>query len=321
MHHGTHFLLILSAFGTMAHAADDAVHIAKWQGDRAGAFALTFDDGQREQVTLAGPMLDALGLKATFVINPGKTTVKTGETWNGSWDEWRAMAKNGHEIGNHSMTHANFNQVKDEGLEEEIVTAQKRIEQELGQPCITFCYPFNAETPASRIVVKRTHAVATDTKRKAYGGKDFTADKANAWVDEAIAKQDLVVAMIHGIDTGYLPFTGRAVFKDHLDYLKSKEAQVWIAPLGVIGRYQQQREVAKLESKAGAHQATFTLTCPLDAKTYHIPLTVVIACGAAPKTPIAKRDGASEAVPVSIHGDAIHCEVVPGPGLVTVTWK
>lgn len=314
-------LLALLSSPSVVQAADEAVRIAAWQGDRAGAYALTFDDGQREQVTLAGPMLDALGLKATFVINPGKTPAQTGETWNASWDEWRAMAKNGHEIGNHSMTHTNFAQVKDEGLEEEIVTAQKRIEQELGQPCITFCYPFNAETPASRAVVKRTHAVATDTKRKAYGGKDFTAAKANAWVDEAITRKELVVAMIHGIDTGYLPFTGRAVFKDHLDYLTSKEAELWIAPLGVIGRYQQQRAVAKLEAKSGAHQAVFTLTCPLDAKTYHIPLTVVIACGAAPKTPLAKRDGASEAVPVSIHGDAIHCEVVPGPGPVTVSWK
>ena len=314
-------LLVLLSSRVAVQAADDAVRIAKWQGDRAGAFALTFDDGQREQVTLAGPMLDALGLKATFVINPGKTTAKTGENWFASWDEWRAMAKNGHEIGNHSMTHTNFAQVKDEGLEEEIITAQKRIAQEIGQPCITFCYPFNAETPASRAMVKRTHAVATDTKRKAYGGKDFTAATANAWVDEAIAKQDLVVAMIHGIDTGYLPFTGRAVFKDHLDYLKSKETQVWIAPFGVIDRYRQERETAKLEVKAGAHQAVVTLTCPLDAKLYAIPLTVIIACGGTAKTPIAKRSGADEAIPVSIHGDAIHCEVVPGPGQVTVSWK
>ena len=321
MHHVSLCLLILATSHGAVQAADDAVRIAKWQGDRVGAFALTFDDGQREQVTLAGPMLDALGIKATFVINPGKTPAQTGESWNGSWDEWRAMAKNGHEIGNHSMTHTNFAQVKDEGLEEEIVVAQKRIEQEIGQPCITFCYPFNAETPASRVVVKRTHAVATDTRRKAYGGKDFTADKANAWVDEAIAKKDLVVAMIHGIDTGYLPFTGRAVFKDHLDYLKSKEAQVWIAPFGVVDRYRQQREAAKLEAKPGAHQAIFTLTCPLDPKFYNVSLTVVIACGSTPKTPVAKRDGASEPTPVSIHGDALHCEVVPGPGLVTVSWK
>lgn len=310
---------LLAAAGPVVDAAEESVRIARWQGDRAGAFALTFDDGQREQVTLAAPLLDALGLKATFVINPGKTPAQTGETWNASWDEWRAMAKNGHEIGNHSMTHANFNQVKDEGLEEEIVAAQQRIEREIGQPCITFCYPFNAETPASRAVVKRTHAVATDTRRKAYGGPQFTAAKANAWVDEAIAKRELVVAMIHGIDTGYLPFTGRALFKEHLEYLKNREAQVWIAPLGVIDRYRQQREAATLEAKPGAQQAVFTLTCPLDPKVYHIPLTVVIACGATPQAPVARRAGAD--LPVSIHGEALHCDVVPGPSPVTVTWK
>jgi peptidoglycan/xylan/chitin deacetylase (PgdA/CDA1 family) len=318
-----HLATILLALASLdgARAADEAPRIAKWQGDRAGAFALTFDDGQREQVVLAAPMLDALGLKATFVINPGKTPATAGEAWFASWDEWRALAKNGHEIGNHSLTHQNFTTLAADKLEEEIVTAQQRIEQEIGKPCITFCYPFNAETPAARVVVRRTHAVSTSGERKAYGGPQFAAAKANAWVDEAIAKRDLVIAMIHGIDTGYLPFAGRAVLKDHLEYLKSREAEVWIAPIGTIGRYRQEREAAVLDAKAGDHQATFTLACPLEPRVYAIPLTVVIAGGAAPQAPAARREGASEPLAVSVHGDAIHCEVVPGPGVVTVTWK
>ena len=312
-------LLFTLSCSAVAFAAEaDAVRIALWQGDRAGAFAFTFDDGQREQAALAGPMLDALGLKATFVINPGKTAPGP-DGWYGSWDQWRALSKNGHEIGNHSMTHPNFTQVKEDVLEAEIVGAQKLIEKEIGQPCVTFCYPFNAESDAARVIVKRTHAVSTSGERKAYGGPDFTAAKANAWVDEAIANKSVVVAMIHGIDSGYLPFAGRAIFKDHLDYVKSKEAQVWVAPIGVIRRYEQERTTAKIEAKPGAKKVTFTLSCPLEPTIYSVPLTVVIASGPA-KSVSAKRDGGGE-VKATAHGDVILCDAAPGKGAVTVTWK
>jgi peptidoglycan/xylan/chitin deacetylase (PgdA/CDA1 family) len=311
-------LVALSLTACPLVRAEEPVRIAKWQGDRAGAFAFTFDDGQREQIALAAPMLDALRLKATFVINPGKTPAN-GESWFGSWEQWRALAKNGHEIGNHAMTHENLSKATDEVLQREVVDAKALIEKEMGLPCYTFVYPFNAEGDAARALVKKTHPVWSSGERKAYGGPNFTAAKANAWIDEAIEKKSLLIAMIHGIDTGYLPFTGRAIFKDHLDYVKSKDAQVWVAPLGTIKRYEAERDVAKLEIYGGVKMAKFTLTCPLDAAIYNVPLTVVIASGAV-KSVNAKREGGGE-VAATISSATIQCEVVPGQGMVTVTWK
>ena len=311
-------LIALSLAACPLIQAEESVRIAKWQGDRAGAFAFTFDDGQREQAAIAAPMLDALGLKATFVINPGKTP-QNGESWFGSWEQWRALAKNGHEIGNHAMTHENLSKASDEVLQREVVDAKALIEKEMALPCYSFVYPYNAEGDAARTLVKKTHPVWSSGERKAYGGPNFTAAKANAWIDEAITKKSLVIAMIHGIDTGYLPFAGRAIFKDHLDYVKSKESQVWVATLATIKRYEAEREAAKLDAKAGTKTVTFTLTCPLDAAIYSVPLTVVIASGAA-KSVNAKRDGGGD-ISATIAGETIHCEVVPGPGMVTVTWK
>ena len=310
-------LTIAGALFAVAEAAEDSVRIAKWQGDRAGAFAFTFDDGQREQAAIAAPMLDALGLKATFVINPGKTP-QNGESWFGSWEQWRALAKNGHEIGNHAMTHENLSKASDEVLQREVVDAKALIEKEMALPCYTFVYPFNAEGDAARALVKKTHPVWSSGERKAYGGPNFTAAKANAWIDEAIAQKSLVIAMIHGIDTGYLPFTGRAIFKDHLDYVKSKESQAWIATLATIKRYAAERDAAKLDVQASAKKAVITLTCTLDPVIYNVPLTVVIASGGA-KNVTAKRAGGEVAAIIS--GDHILCEIVPGAEAVTVTWK
>lgn len=311
-------LLPLLAFALVPLAtAEETARIAKWQGDRAGAFVFTFDDGQREQAAIAAPMMDALGLKGTFVINPGKTPAN-GESWFGTWEQWRALAKNGHEIGNHAMTHENLSKASDEVLQREVVDAKALIEKEMGLLVYTFIYPFNAEGDAARALVKKTHPVWSSGERKAYGGPQFTAAKANAWVDEAIAQKSLVIAMIHGIDTGYLPFTGRAIFKEHLDYVKSKEAQVWIAPLATVKRYAAERDAAKLDVQAGAKKAVITLTCTLDPTIYNVPLTVVIP-GVGAKTVTAKRAGGD--VTATISGDHILCEIVPGAEPVTVAWK
>lgn len=312
-------LLTLVLFLGPCRAAEDPVRIATWSGDRHAAVAFTFDDGYREHVGIAAPMLDALGLKATFAINPGKTSA-TSDFGSGTWEQWRTLAKNGHEIANHSMTHPNFSQVTDAVvLEREIVGAKDLIEKELGQRCFTFVYPFNTETDAARALVKKSHQAWTGGERKAYGGPAFTAAKANAWVDEAITKKSLMIAMIHGIDGGYLPFAGRAIFKEHLDYVKSKEAQLWIAPLGTIKRYVAEREATSLTVKSAANQVVISLTSTLEPTIYSVPLTVVITCGKA-KTLSAKRAGSGEVV-ASLTDGRILCEIIPGPGAVTVTWK
>ncbi|MCP9234816.1 polysaccharide deacetylase family protein [Lewinella sp. JB7] len=46
--------------------------ITRWQGDKIGAVSLTFDDGIITQFTVARPILDSLGLLATFYIITGK---------------------------------------------------------------------------------------------------------------------------------------------------------------------------------------------------------------------------------------------------------
>jgi peptidoglycan/xylan/chitin deacetylase (PgdA/CDA1 family) len=317
-----HRHLLLLAWSTCFLApAQDVARIATWQGDRAGAMAFVLDDGQREQAIIGAPLFDDVGLLATFVINPGKVAAVTGEGWYASWDEWRAVAKGGHEIGNHSMTHPNFTTAPESVLEEEIAAAQHRIEKEIGRPCHTFCYPFNAETPAARALVAKTHAVSTNTRRKAYGGPKFIAAQANAWADEAIAQRSLVVAMIHGIDTGYLPFAGRAVLRDHLAYVKSKSDQLWVAPLGVVDRYRQERETAKLDVQSGERTVILTLECDLDPLVYDVPLTVVIAAGGEPTMVQAMSATSPDGITTTVHGSAIHCEVLPGKGPVTVRWK
>ena len=63
--------------------------------------------------------------------------------WDGimSWDQLRDLARGGHEVGSHSVTHAILTQVEDAQLEIEVRHSRDRIRSELGVPCESFCYP------------------------------------------------------------------------------------------------------------------------------------------------------------------------------------
>jgi len=69
----------------------------EWPNGARAAVSLTYDDGYDSQLENAVPLLDELGLKATFFL--------TVENIDARLSDWISVAKNGHEIGNHTMTH------------------------------------------------------------------------------------------------------------------------------------------------------------------------------------------------------------------------
>ncbi|WP_129645566.1 polysaccharide deacetylase family protein [Peristeroidobacter agariperforans] len=58
-----------------------------------------------------------------------------------SWQQIREVDSAGIEIGAHTRTHPALSRIPPERLEEEIAGSKRRIEQELGHPISTFCYP------------------------------------------------------------------------------------------------------------------------------------------------------------------------------------
>lgn len=58
-----------------------------------------------------------------------------------SWEELAALAKNGHEIGSHSMTHPLLSQCRDEEIGHEVGSSRQLLQSKLGVPVDSFCYP------------------------------------------------------------------------------------------------------------------------------------------------------------------------------------
>lgn len=61
------------------------------------------------------------------------------------WDELRALADEGIEIGSHTVSHPHLTRLGDSELHRELVDSRERIEDVLGAPCRFLAYPFGEE--------------------------------------------------------------------------------------------------------------------------------------------------------------------------------
>jgi peptidoglycan/xylan/chitin deacetylase (PgdA/CDA1 family) len=67
--------LLIALLGFSCTPTDPIVgqtEITKFQGNKKGAISVTYDDGIVNQLTIAKPIMDSLGLPATFYIITGK---------------------------------------------------------------------------------------------------------------------------------------------------------------------------------------------------------------------------------------------------------
>jgi peptidoglycan/xylan/chitin deacetylase (PgdA/CDA1 family) len=69
-----------------------------WPKGKRAAIVLTYDDAMPSQLSVAIPQLDAAGLKGTFFLDADSLTPA-------EMLRWRRAAREGHELGNHSVNH------------------------------------------------------------------------------------------------------------------------------------------------------------------------------------------------------------------------
>src|SRR5215471_21544100 len=87
-------LLIMTAISTVTINAQ----VKPWLGKKC-AVVLTYDDAMVQHLDNAIPVLDSLGLKATFYLSayyPG---------CRNRLNDWKKVSTNGHELGNHTLFH------------------------------------------------------------------------------------------------------------------------------------------------------------------------------------------------------------------------
>ena len=96
----TSFGGLLAGLAALAPAAAPAEETGfRWPNGVRAAVSLAYDDAAPSQLDNAIPALDRHGLKGSFYLTLAADSVRN------RMDEWRAAARNGHELGNHTLFH------------------------------------------------------------------------------------------------------------------------------------------------------------------------------------------------------------------------
>ncbi len=287
------------------------ISIAKYKGDKACAISYTFDDGMKEHYTLVAPMLDMHGFKGTFWLIPG--FIERNDGWTATWDEFREMAGNGHEMGNHSMLHKHLTELSLEEAAEDIAAADSLIFEKTGIWPTTFCFPFN-EMNADVIGIAGKGRVGLRLSQTALGTAS-TRENLIAWVDGLLAGREWGVAMIHGITDGYDAFTSPEVLSDHLAYVKQYEDAVWVGTFRDVSAYTAERDNVVFEADRQGDVVVVRNMLELDNRLFDYPLTMVVVLGAKRRIE-AKQNG--NTLPVRYVGDKALVDFIPGGGDVVL---
>lgn len=86
-------------YGLIACYANIAQATFTWPNNAKAAVSLAYDDALASQLDIAVPALNRLGLKASFYLPLSSPLVQS------RLNDWRAAARQGHELGNHTLFH------------------------------------------------------------------------------------------------------------------------------------------------------------------------------------------------------------------------
>jgi peptidoglycan/xylan/chitin deacetylase (PgdA/CDA1 family) len=103
-----------------------------------GGVLLTFDDGHASNAELALPLLRARGLSALFFITTDFIGERPGFC---SWDQVRALVRNGMTVGAHGQTHRFLSELPDAALRAELQNSRSRLAHELQTPVRQMSFP------------------------------------------------------------------------------------------------------------------------------------------------------------------------------------
>jgi hypothetical protein len=259
--------LILSCVGCTPNPQNKEIHVLeerdqfKWPEGKHGAISVTFDDARLSQIDTGIPILDEYDAKATFYVSIPAMKKRL--------DGWKKAAANGHEIGNHSLTHpcsGNFSFAYKKALENynlnkmhyELVEANNIIESLLNIKPVSFAYPCGQKFVGRGINARSYIPVVAENFLTGRGwmdewsndpafcdmaqlmgveldGKNFKQVKQ--WIDKTTANGGWLIFCGHEIGEGGRQTTLSSTLKALCEYAQDPANGLWLDNVETIAKY------------------------------------------------------------------------------------
>jgi sialate O-acetylesterase len=231
----------------------------QWPDTYKSAVCLTYDDGLDCHLDVAVPALDSFDLKGSFYCTGQSSSL------HDRIEDWRNIAKTGHELGNHSLFHPcdgeRFDWVKPEydlrnytlnQLKNELYTANTLLEAIDGNEERTFAYNCSdykikdhsfVDSIREMFVAARNDGPIPESMADidlhfvpSWGVVDPTGSELINYVNEARKKGTIAVFMFHSVGGGYLNVSSEA-HRELLEYLHTNRHEIWIDTFMNISKY------------------------------------------------------------------------------------
>ncbi|MCL2657816.1 MAG: polysaccharide deacetylase family protein [Betaproteobacteria bacterium] len=179
------------------------------KGQKEGkVVGITFDDGYRNNLKHALPILKAAGFSATVYA----VSNAIGRT--NSWDaplgiemkrlmseaELRTWIKAGMDVGAHSRDHIDLTRCHADAVRDQIVGCRKDLEDALDAAVLHFCYPYGRYTSAHKRIVRAAGYQSATTVQR---GRAGTGDSMYALPRVLVAQSTNLLHMLLKLKTRY----------------------------------------------------------------------------------------------------------------------
>ena len=147
--------------------------------DSAGMIGITFDDGYEDNYEWAAPILEKYGFRGTIFCVTGVLGQKTAWAEDPRWvghplmtpGQARELSRRGFEIAAHSRTHPDLTTLSGKELEDEVSGSRRELEDLLGEPVVTFCYPYGFYNEETKEEARKAGYLAARSTRRMTPGK------------------------------------------------------------------------------------------------------------------------------------------------------
>jgi peptidoglycan-N-acetylglucosamine deacetylase len=236
-----------------------------WRGKEC-AVVLTYDDAIDQHLDNAVPLLDSLGLKATFYITAYSISMQK------RMDEWRKLAMKGYELGNHTLYHPCLGGSGREWVRPEYdlrsYTVQRMVDETRmtnvflqsldGKTRRTFAFTcgdmkigdssfmlgMKNDFVAARVVNNQMHPInEVDLYQvDCYVVNGESGTQLIDWVKKAMLTHSLLVVLFHGVGGGNALNVSLPAHQEFLQYLKQNEKNIMISTMIDVADYVRTRQ-------------------------------------------------------------------------------